>query len=372
MKKILIIITILITAVLVNAQQVIRPAGLTGSLRSQFEKAFQNYKGDKSFWIGYSIARSDSRDITIGTFYYDDDMDYSLRDIIMNNSNPVKNKSNKKRPGIHSRSMHISRGFSINDNDKPDGETAILFLYDPASKKISEVEDIGICNLSHNYDLNGRRLIWLGKQDNRESLDFVMGLYKENSSPDIKRNLTGGIAIHTGQPSVTPFLVNIINDNTIDKQRRKDAAFWLGMQDNNTALSVLKNIAENDPDYELRKSAVFGIGFMNLPGTIDLLVSIARHSDSREVRKSAVYAIGNKAVKKAEEALQDFIENAPDIEIKKAAVYALASTSKDSVPFLINIAKNNSNLEIRKCAIYSLSNSDDARAINALIELAKN
>jgi HEAT repeat protein len=108
-----------------------------------------------------------------------------------------------------------------------------------------------------------------------------------------------------------------------------------------------------------------------LPGSIDELVYIAKHNNEREVRRNAIYALGNKAVKKAEEALKDFVDNDPDIEIKKTAVYALSNGLRDAIPYLIKIAKTNSSLEVRKSAIYALGNSDDERALDALIELAK-
>ena len=78
------------------------------------------------------------------------------------------------------------------------------------------------------------------------------------------------------------------------------------------------------------------------------------------------------AVRKAEDALKDFVDNDPDVEIKKTAVYALSNSSKDAIPYLITLAKTSSSLQVRKSAIYSLGNSGDERALDALIELAKN
>lgn len=358
---------VLLTSALVPAQEVIIPANLSGDLQTQFENAFRNFATGKGFWIGYSITRKDKHEVFIGS-YYNDKFGPSLREMI---TSPGKYRQGNKSWKFSGRSFQITNFGSFRDGDEPDEQTAILFRYNSGSKNINDFTEIGICNLARNFYLDKFALIWLGKQENRESLDFLFHLYKNAGDLETRKNLVGGIGIHPDQSSVTSFLTNLLKRNS-EKELRKKAAFWLGLQNSTTALETLKSVAVKDESVGVRKNAVYGMGMMTLPGIIDELVYVARHNGDREVRKSAVYAIGNKAVKKAEEALKDFIENDPDIEIKKSAVYSLANCSLDSIPYLIKIAKSNKSLEIRKCAIYSLGNSDDKRAFDALIELAKN
>lgn len=373
-KKYLVVLLVIMTAALLHAQQVIKPGNLSGSIQQQFENSFNNGKPGGNFWIGYSIMRNDDRGIFIGSYYYDDYANVSLRDIIMNNRD-YKDYTSKhgvdRRKRYSGRSFQINNRISVNDGEIPDRETAILLRYNEDSKNINDFAEIGVCSMSHNFDFNSYPLTWLGKTDNKNSAGFLFGLYKKASTLREQKDLVGAISIHSGQPAVTNFLVNILRSKD-DNELRKDVAFWLGIQNNNDALSALKNAVNDDPVTGVRKNAVYGIGYMELPGIIDELVNIARHNSVKDVRKSAVYALGNRAVKKAEEELKNFIENDPDIEIKKAAVYALANNSEDCVPYLVKIAKTNPSVEIRKCAIYSLSNSDDERALDALIELAKN
>jgi len=367
-KKYLTTLIIILSAVLLHAQQVIKPGNLSGSLQAQFENVFKAGKTNDSFWIGYSISRNDDRGIFIGS-YYDYNYGISLREIIMN-GNPDLKKQIKKKRRFTGRNFHISNFGSFEDGTVPDKETAILFRYDDNSKGINDFVDVGICNLAHNFDIDNSSLIWLGKKDNTNSVEFLFGLYNNARSLRERENLLGGISIHSEQVSVTSFLVKILNGGG-EAKLRKNAAIWLGLQNNNTALAALKNAINNDPVSDVRQNSVYGIGFMDLPGIVDELVNIARYNSNRDVRKSAIYALGNKAVKNAEEALKNFIENDPDVEIKKSAVYALMNCSGDNIPYLIEIAKTNKSIEIRKAAIYSLGNSDDERAFDALVELAK-
>ncbi len=372
-KKYLAVLFILIFAVLIKAQQVTRIETPSTNLSDQFNRAFESEKPNDNFWIGYSIIRNSDRDVMVGSFYTDDRYNpVTLRDIISNNQKAIDYFSHyKKKDKAFGRSFRIINGTSIDKNVKQDRETAILFLYDKDSKSINDFREIDISSLSRSFELWGYPLMWLGKQDNKKSVDFLFSFYKNLKETKSQKKLIAAIGVHTDQYPVTTFLKNIILSKA-DPELRKNTGFWLGLQNNSEALTTLKQVVNNDPVLEVRKNAVWGIGYIQLPETIDELVYIAKHNSEREVRRNAIYALGNMAVRKAEDALKDFVDNDPDVEIKKTAVYALSNSSNDAIPYLIKIAKTNSSLEVRKSAIYSLGNSDDKRALNALIDLAKN
>ncbi|NIN92191.1 hypothetical protein GTO36_04245, partial [bacterium] len=61
-----------------------------------------------------------------------------------------------------------------------------------------------------------------------------------------------------------------------------------------------------------------------------------------------------------------------DTDIQKRAVYALEDLPRnEGVPYLIDIAKTHHKLTVRKAAIYCLGDSDDPRALQALIDIIK-
>ena len=373
MRKYIFFLFAAVCAAILHAQPVISITG-SGSLAEQFKSALNKYSSGDYFWIGYSIQENDKYQVMMGSYYYSDEFkDVSLRDIILNTQRAKDFESLFSKKG-RKRSAHsgfiTNYGISINDKKEGDKETAILFLYDKNSKDINDFLEVGVCNLSYNYDLQGFPLVWLEIQDNRNSVNFLLSLYSNADELHTKKGLAAAIGSHTDQSEAASFLTKLISGSE-DTELRKDAAFWLGMQNNSEALNVLKKVINSDDVLEVRKNAVWGIGYIQLPEALDELINIARHNSTNEPRKNAIYALGNKAVKKAEEALKEVIDNDPDIEIKKTAVYALANNSDNNIPYLIKIAKTNPSIEVRKCAIYSLSNSEDERALEALIELTR-
>ena len=374
-RKYLLVFIIITSAVFIKAQQVIRINSPSENLTEQFNAALKKGETFRNFWIGYSIERNSDTEIMVGSFSIDEKYEpVTLRDIISGDQKAIDYFSKHSQTGKKSfseSSFRMINGTSINEKRKLDKETAILFKYDRNSREINDFREIGIANLSRNFELLGYPLIWLGKEDNKNSVDFLFNLYDKQKDTENKKELAAAIGIHTDQGQVTTFLKNIILSKA-DPELRKNVCFWLGLQNNKEALATLEKVTNNDAVLEVRKNAVWGIGYIKLPEALDALVYIAKHNSEKEVRKNAIYALGNKAVKKAEETLKDIVDNDPNVEIKKTAVYALANNSKDAIPYLIKIAKTNSSLEVRKSAIYSLGNSDDERALDALIELARN
>ena len=63
-------------------------------------------------------------------------------------------------------------------------------------------------------------------------------------------------------------------------------------------------------------------------------------------------------------AIAEAIEKDPDTDVRKRAVFALSQLPKDeSVPKLIEVAKNNRNSAVRQQAMFWLGQSNDPRAI---------
>lgn len=358
----------------IHSQQVIKIDKTSDDLANQFRSIISSVQPKDGFWIGYSIQINSENQFFIGSYLFNEEENIiNLRDVI-NNTNKFRNYSpNKdkiKGNRNHGKSFRINHSISISYKGT-DKETAILFKYDYNSKSIYDFEELVICNLSLYVDFGNHTVYWLGKTDNKNSLDYMFDLYKNVNDTYFKKELISGVGIHIDQQETTSFLKNIIYGKS-EKELREHSIFWLSCQNNNEAFTTLKKLISSDPSIEIRKDAVISLSNMKIPGATEELINIARHNGESELRKHAVYGLGNIAVKQAEDALKNIIENDPDIEIKKHAVYSLANTSNNVIPYLIKLAKTHPSLSIRKSAIWSLGNSDDKRAIDALIEMAKN
>ena len=372
-KKLIFLGLVLIPAALIHAQKVNMINDTSRNLSGQFEEAFSKAKSYENFWIGFYIKRHDARRILIGSYFLNDDnSNESLKDIITNHKNPGSFKSHvntSKHIKRYGRNIWIQNGISISDK-KEDRETAILFMYENNPNNIYDISDIAVCNLSRYFDLDEYPLFWLGEKNGQNSYNFLTNLFEKAKRITLKKKLLNCIGIHSNIPEVTKFLIRIINSNAME-DLRESSVFWLGFQNNEESFSEIKNVVKNDPSQEMKKNAVQSLCYMDFPGATEELIAIAKHNTDYELRKQAVYGLGNKAIIKAEEALKNIIDNDPDLEIKKHAIYALAN-NPDNLSCLIKIAKTNTSLSVRKSAIWNLGNSDDQRALDALIELSKN
>jgi HEAT repeat protein len=103
----------------------------------------------------------------------------------------------------------------------------------------------------------------------------------------------------------------------------------------------------------------------------ELLRIAKDESMAREVRKNAVFWVGQAATEEAVGGLTDIVhEEAGDLEVKEHAVFALSQMDNDeSVPILISIARTHENASVRKRAMFWLGQSDDPRALELFEEI---
>lgn len=367
--KLLIFIMLIVVS---NAQTNLKIDTPINNLTEELEAAFTNSSTEGNFWLGYSIDSKSKTKISVGTYIFDDHEHSSLRELLTTGGNSEGSNIVLKSSGISKNSngsVTIINGRIINDESNTD-DTAILMRYNKSAKGIKDFKELAICNLSLNIDLHNMPLIWLGKADSKQSLDLLIKMYEDSENSEMIEYFIPAIGIHTDQEKVTNYLKKIfyeLNDN----EAKENLVFWIGVQNNNEAFGILKEIIATEIN-DIGEQAVMALSFIESDEALDDLIELAKHSKVRDFREHAIYGLGNRAVKKAELALKDFIENDPDIEIKKRAVYTLATESEKHLSYLIELAKEHPSLSIRKAAIYSLSSCEDERAVNAIIELAKN
>ncbi len=371
MKSFIKILLLLIAGITLNAQDFIRAGEYSKDLSNDILRLYEENEDVDNFWIGYSIENLRKNDVAVGTFYFKNNGDFSLKDLLSGKINYEKYESlhSKSRFTISGRSIRILNVKKEDDNKYRSERTAILIRYDRNSVGVDDFAEIVICKTSYFVDLAGYQLNWIGDTEKQMSAEYLIQTYTQSNNWYIKEELIPAIAIHFGVKGITDFLIGEYNAST-DQEKKEDLLFWIGVQDNNKAYSFLNEIVDNESS-KLAEAAVMGIGYVSTDEALDRLIEIARTHFESEVREHAIYSLSHKAVKKAEQALKNVIENDPDVEIKKTAIYALTNSEGDNIEYLIDIAKNHPSLELRKTAIYSLSNSEDERAVQTIISLAR-
>ena len=145
----------------------------------------------------------------------------------------------------------------------------------------------------------------------------------------------------------------------LENVKPDDSATWLA------AVINTPNADVRDRFNRVTKPAVVALGMTEGTTASRTLVGIARNHPMTNVRNDALFWLSQRAGDQlAAGAIAEAIEKDPDTEVRKRAVFALSQLPKDeSVPKLIDVARNNRNAAVRQQAMFWLGQSNDPRAL---------
>jgi HEAT repeat protein len=353
--------------------EIIRPAAALSALEAKFDwalgKAPKPGPG-RIFWIGYSVDRLMGENTHIGS--------YSVggrgRDLTV--AEVLAGKKNEAAPADTAEDVRRAARRALDDIDsRPKPVTKVLkelgFFFRYEAGKTPVLAEVHMTNLDLPFDFETAPLFWLGKAPEGQSLALVKALYGLGGSDKVRRSLVAATGCHGTAGLVIPILAGVLAGDGSDNLRR-DAAFWIGQQNDPESLRILVKAARTDTSKEVREGAVFSISQVELPAAVDQLIALARSAEPRDVRKQAVFWIGQMASEKSGKALEEFARKDGDIEIQEQAVFALSQLpDNQGVEPLIKLAKTHPDPRIRKKAVFWLGECDDPRALETLIAIIK-
>lgn len=349
-------------------QQVMKYDQDNSSLENRWDWAASQAKSlNSDFWVGYSFKRtgaggrissgdpwkSNANRLTLEELiqenYPDSEQDdETLKDAARNALDSYENRDNPYKKSVH----HM----------------ALLFRFEDGSKNWRHLTDMKMSDIDEVVDLDEMPLIWLGKADQQESVEFVSDLYKRIPGEEAREMLIAAAGFHETESSLE-FLKSVVRSDVSDKLRG-DAVFWLGQRNDDTVLDLLEELIQNDRSSEVKEKAVFAVHLLGSEKATDLLVDLARNATESEIQKKAIFWLSQEASDRAAENLQNLVISTADSEIQESAIFAISQLKDDeSIPLLIDLAKNHRNLEVREKAIFWLGQNDDPRARKAIIEM---
>ena len=325
---------------------------------------------ERGYWIGYSIQRLMGERSFIGSYYSESRRNHpSLGELI------TGMKQELETPDVSiGRTTSMSGMMSFNEGDKPEHniikEVALLFHLE--GTRSLAVTDLEVSNLSLHVDLGDEPLIWIGSAGHTESVSFLKKVYAQAGPTELKKHLMMAIGLHEDTNEAIEFLKTILQSSE-HSGVREDAAFWLGQTGTSDALKILTGTARNDRSDGVRDKAMFAISQIAGEASTDVLIDLAKSHTDRETRKKAAFWLGQKASEKAIGALKDLAYKDEDTEVQRNAIFALTQIDhgEGGVDELIRIATTHSNPRIRKEAIFWLGQSENPKALDALIGIVK-
>jgi HEAT repeat protein len=323
----------------------------------------------QAFWVGYAIDRLQGEHSTIGSTFGDRVRRPTIAEVLAGKGLPGASEPS----GGDLRSAAAEALDELEHRGKPEKqvlkELGFFLKYKPG--RPAALESVGMSNLDLSFDFEAAPLYWLGKAPEEQSLGLVRDLYGRASGPEAREHLIAAAGCHGTPRLVLPFLESVLGSADPD-DLRKDAAFWIGQQNDAAGLRTLSQAARTDRSEEVREGAVFAISQLDLEAAVDELIALARGAEKRDVRKQAVFWLSQLASKKAGGVLEDIASGDADLEIQEQALFALSELPDNAgLEPLIRLAKSHRDARIRKKAVFWLGESSDPRALEAIVAIIK-
>ena len=353
--------------------EVVRYAGTAQTLGVRVAWALQDaakFEAGRALWVGYSIRRLMGENEMVGSF--NGRQGTATRDVTIEEILVGKKKlDTAPAEDVRRTAKEVLDGLEHPKKaDKKILKDIGIFLGYEAGRPAA-LKNVDMSNLDLAFDFKGRPLYWLGEASEDESLDVIKGLFGKAGPGKAKEGLVAAAGMHGNARLVVPFLEKVLTDGEPD-DLRKDAAFWIGQQNDPAGLQILVRSAKTDRSQDVREGAVFAISQVELPEAVDDLIALARDAAQPDVRKQAVFWLGEMASEKTAPALVEFASKGGDIEVQEQAVFALSELPENQgVEPLIKLAKTHPDPRVRKKAVFWLGESHDPRALEALIAIIK-
>ena len=353
--------------------QVFNSAAESGTLQAKLDRAFADAAKSspgRAFWIGYSVERLQGEHSHIGSFDSGHrSRDLTVADVLAGKSVPASSDATAGDV----REAAAAALDRIDKQGKP--EKMVLkelgFFLKYGAGKAPALTEVGMSHLDLSFDFEGAPLYWLGKMTEDSSVGLIAALYDRNPGEKVGEDLVAAAGCHGSPKLVLPFLERVLSGSGPD-ELRKDAAFWIGQQNDAEGLRLLSRAARSDRSEEVREGAVFAISEVELPAAADELIALARGAELRDVRKQAVFWLGQMASEKSGKVLEEVALKDGDLEVQEHALFALSELPDNGgLDALIKLAKTHPDPRLRKKAVFWLGESDDPRALDAIVAIIK-
>lgn len=369
-KKILQLILILgLLPFLLSANKVVHAPGSVASLEAGWDWAHKSAAGSKGFYVGYMIQRLMNENSHIGSWSSDSEYKTTLYEIITGKK--VKKDVDEKSVAELAKEILEQKKGKKGAGEKVLKDVAFLFRFSGDHRGKYDCQTIKMSNLEAYVELEQGTIYWLGRVEQKESLNFLDKFFNKSGSDEVRKKIVSAVGIHGAGPDAYSFLKKVITGNYPDKIR-KNAVFWIGEHETAQCVNFLLDRARRDNSTDVKEQAVFSLYRIDLEAADDGLIALARKDKDPGVRKKAIFWLGQKACDMSAEVLGGIVKDDPNTDIQKQAVFALSQLSKGSgIPELIKIAKTHKNMKVRKQAIFWLGQSGDPRGLDTIVEILK-
>lgn len=244
-------------------------------------------------------------------------------------------------------------------SDQDDSEK-LFDLYELTSKTGTTVFALGIgknqtdMNMimsSNAEDLEikvASKVVWLGKQDVRDSYNFIKKL---GAKTEKKHRIYYLLNDHGFNEETFNFFKAEYAMATSDKIR-KNLIFYIADIPEGIGVPFLDELYAKESSRLLKNQIVFGYHHAQSDKSLQRLFFIAKHETNVKLGKKAIFWLGQRASNKMENYFDQIIFSNDEYEIKKAAIFALYNMKNEAK--LKHVVETSKDIRLRKKALFWL------------------
>ncbi|HEX8209956.1 MAG TPA: HEAT repeat domain-containing protein [Longimicrobium sp.] len=157
-------------------------------------------------------------------------------------------------------------------------------------KRDGRVSDVRT-RVAYPFQARGGRVTDLGTLDPREASAYLLSLAERTPNGGVGKDLIFAATLAEGAVS-WPVLLRIARRESIPRDTRQSAVFWLSQEASESATRGLQEIVDAAGDQGVRKQAVFALSQRPNNEAVPALIRIARTHRDPELRRTAIFWLG--------------------------------------------------------------------------------
>jgi len=207
----------------------------------------------------------------------------------------------------------------------------------------------------------------LGDQKNDQVIDELIKIYDADKTKEIRAQILRAL-LDSRSPRGTAKVLEIARGGD-DPALRQYAIRYLGDMNDAASLDELIRIYDTDKTLAIRAQIIRAIADREDPKARAKLFEIARQGDTPELRIEAIRRLGDHQQVTIDELLQIYTSET-NPQIKQGLLRAFGDSNDPRArQKLLEIARGNDPVELRAYAVRQLGEKDDEQSVNQLISL---
>jgi len=214
-------------------------------------------------------------------------------------------------------------------------------------------------------------VFWLAQSKSDEVVPFLEEVLFTSESEEVSEHAIHALA-QMGDDRAVAILKRAALDQSLPKQAREHAIFWLGHQGGDEHIDFLIELYEQAEDPELKENLLHGVAQSQSTDekvTQWFMTIIFDENEDIELRQTALFWAGQRGKLNLEE-LSDLYQKVKEPQMREQVIYVLAQRDDtDAFDVLLEIVEKEGNPELRQQLIFWIGQSKDPRAEEFLVKI---